>query len=155
MSFRLTGTALLTRWHKMLALPHQSPPSWYSDRLREEIQELAEAQSYILKLSETSDVFFSISRAKHDGYPIGRLRPCNTPRNVLVYAYMIGKFSLRCGFYLVAAKFCGVKDWRSVRAVVNPKKDRKIDAVAQMYGIDPVAFGRVGRRLRWVWPLLL
>jgi hypothetical protein len=41
-----------------------------------------------------------------------------------------------------------------VREVVNPGKDFKLAEVAKRHGIDLGEFGRVGRRLRWVWPLL-
>lgn len=147
----LAGTALLSRWHKMLALPRQSPASWQSDRLREVIQECAEAKTYIERLSENSDVFFCISRARHEGHNIAPLPSCNTPRNALVYAYMIGKFSLRWGFHRTAARLSGVK---GVCEVTNPGKDHKIQIVAQRHGIDPGVYGRVATRLRWVFPLL-
>ncbi|KAI9704997.1 MAG: hypothetical protein M1836_006777 [Candelina mexicana] len=154
MSYRLVGASLLNRWHKMLSLRQMSPASWHHDRFREEIQECHEARTYIEKLSETSDVFFSISRAKHDGYPIRELIPCNTPRHALVYAYMFGKFTLRWGFHLTAAWLSGVEDWKGVREVTNPGKDHKLELVALRHGIDAEKFGRVGRKLRWVWPLL-
>ena len=60
---RPTCEALLGRWHRMLGLSRQSPP-WYRDRLREELQEHRTANTPWQKLSEASDVFFSISRAR-------------------------------------------------------------------------------------------
>lgn len=37
---------------------------------------------------------------------------------------------------------------------MNPRRERKMGEVARRYGIDEGEFGRVGRRVRWVWPLL-
>jgi hypothetical protein len=64
---------LLRRWHRMLGLSRQSPRSWYRDRLREELVERRAANTPLQKLSKTSDVFFSISRARCDGFPIREL----------------------------------------------------------------------------------
>ena len=146
---RFTLGAFLQRWHRVLDLPKQTPPSWYSDILAGELQELREATTPIEKLSETSDVFFSIMRAKYDGYPIGELPPLNSWWHFLVYVYMIGKFTSRWGFYCTTGRLCG----GSVREVVNPKKDSKLEGVARRHGIDVGKFVRMGRRVRRVWPL--
>lgn len=87
----------------MLRLTPQSPPSWYRDRVREELQERRAANTRWRRLSETSDVFFSISRAMYDGFPVRDLPPFLAPRNVPVYIYMIVKYTLRWKFYRVAA----------------------------------------------------
>ena len=151
---RPTGAALLKRWHKMLNLSRQSPSSWYRDRLREELLEHRLAQTSWQKLSEASDVFFSISRAQYDGFPVRNLPPFVAPRHTLVYAYMLAKYTLRWKFYRTAATKCNASNYDSVREVVNPSKDRKLEEVASRHQIDPAEFKRVGRRLRQVWPLL-
>lgn len=71
-----------------------------------------------------------------------------------VIAYMMAKYTLRWGFYRVAAWICLGKKIEGVREVVNPSKDRKLDEVAGRNGLDKEEFRRVGRRLRCVWPLL-
>ncbi|KAI9887288.1 MAG: hypothetical protein M1823_000882 [Watsoniomyces obsoletus] len=152
---RPTGhPVLLKRWHQMLGLSRQSPPSWYRDRLREELRERRTATSFWQKLSETSDVFFSISRARHDGFPIRTLPPLMTPGHVLGYAYMLVKYTSRWQFYRTAAFLCNSPSYRSVREVVNPNKDHKLDEVASRHQIDPIRFRHVGRQLRRIWPLL-
>jgi hypothetical protein len=138
----------------MLGLSRQSPPSWYRDRLREELRERRMAETPWQKLSETSDVFFSISRARYDGFPIRKLPPFVASRHVLLYAYMLAKYTLRWKFYRTAAILCNIHHYDLVREVVNPSKDHKLDEVASRYQIDPVEFKRVGRQLRRVWPLL-
>lgn len=145
--------AVLARWHRMLALaPHER--TWYRDRLREELQEQRRAVRCIHRLSETSDVLFSISRARHDGFPICSLPPLAASQHSLVYAYMLAKYTSRWGFYRTAAFLCDASHYRSVREVVNPNKDEKLVAVACRHGMDPTRFTRVGRVLRRVWPLL-
>lgn len=151
---RLTVDALLRRWHGMLGLSRQSPPSWYRDRLREELRERRTAKTPLQKLSETSDVIFSISRARYDGFPVRKLPPFVASRHVLLYSYMLAKYTMRWKFYRTAAIFCNAPRYDLVREVVNPGKDHKLGEVASRHQIDPVKFKRVGRRLRWVWPLL-
>ena len=151
---RLKPDALLRRWHGMLSLSRQSPPSWYRDRLREELQERRTAKTAWQKLSETSDVFFSISRAQYDGFPVRKLPPFVASRHVLVYAYMLAKYTSRWKFYRTAAVLCNAPRYDLVCEVINPSKDYKLVEVACRHQIDPVEFERVGRQLRRVWPLL-
>ncbi|KAL2037606.1 hypothetical protein N7G274_009719 [Stereocaulon virgatum] len=151
---RPIGDTLLKRWHAMLGLPRQSPPSWYRDRLREELRERRLAKTPWQKLSETSDVFFSSIRAQYDGFPVRKLPPFVASRHVLVYAYMLAKFTLRWKFYRTAAVICNAPHYDLVREVVNPNKDQKIEEVASRHQIDAVEFKKVGRQLRQVWPLL-
>ncbi|CAM1502317.1 Fc.00g043010.m01.CDS01 [Cosmosporella sp. VM-42] len=145
---------LLTKWHRLLDLPRQSPPSWYRDRLMEELYERRTAITFWNKLSETSDVFFSLSRAKYDGYPLRELPPFSIFRHGAVFVYMFAKYSFRWGFYRIAAKLCTREREGLVREVVNPAKDAKLDEVAGRHGLDKEEFRRVGKRLRYIWPLL-
>ena len=148
------GKSLLRRWHGMLGLSRQSPLSWYRDRLREELRERRIASTPWRRLSETSDVLFSISRASFDGFPVRRLPFITGSRHVLVYAYMLAKYTSRWKFYRVAARLCRAPQYSLVREVVNPAKDHKLDEVASRHQIDRAQFKRVSRQLRRVWPLL-
>lgn len=140
----------LIRWHRLLNLPRQTTSTWHRTRLREELLERHHAKSPLARTSEASDVLFAISRAAFDGFPI-----CTRPRgSVAAYTYMLAKYTSRWAFYRTAARFAGVSDFNAVSEVVNPAKDAKLDAVAARHGINPVTFRTVGRRLRWVWPLL-
>jgi hypothetical protein len=65
-----TIDALLRRWHGMLGLSRQSQ-SWYRARLREELHELRNAKTPLLKLSETSDVVFSSFERSTMAFPFG------------------------------------------------------------------------------------
>ena len=148
------GETLLRRWHGMLGLSRQSPKSWYRDRLREELRERRAASTPLQKLSETSDVFFSIIRARYDGFPVKKLPHYNFSRHVLVYAYMLAKYTSRWSFYRTVASLCNAPHYTRVREVVNPSKDSKLKEVALRHQIDSMKFERVGRQLRRVWPLL-
>ncbi|KAF2834671.1 hypothetical protein M501DRAFT_517854 [Patellaria atrata CBS 101060] len=151
---RLTAITFLTRWHAMLGLPRQFPPTWYRDRLREELRERRTARTPWEKLSETSDVFFSISRARYDGYPVWNMNPFIAFRYGFVYMYMLTKYTSRWQFYRTTAIFCNIPHYDSVREVVNPSKDNKMKEVASRHNINPEKFHRIGSRLRRVWPLL-
>lgn len=145
--------ALLFRWHRLLGLARQSPPSWYRDRLREELCERRAATTLCGRLSETSDVLFSISRARYDGHPICRLPPLVVAHNGAAYLYMVAKYTSRWAFYRTAARLCGSPRSHLVREVVNPAKDDKLDEVASRHNL-PNNFRQVAGRLRNVWPLL-
>ncbi len=148
------GNAILKRWHGMLGLSRQSPPSWYRDRLREELMEHRIANTRWQKLSEASDVFFSCSRAQYDGCPVRNVPPFLTVRHVPIYVYMLVKFTSRWTFYRTVAIICKAPRYDLVREVVNPRKDQKLEEVALRHQIDPVAFKRFSRGLRRIWPLL-
>lgn len=147
-----TGERFLRWWHGRLNLSRQSTPSWHRDRLREELRERRLANTALRKLSETSDVIFSISRARYDGFPIRKLP--SSPRLVLAYVYMIVKYTSRWKFYKTAMMLCNVPHYDQVCEVVNPRKDSKLNEVASRHRIDPMKFKKVGRRLRQIWPLL-
>ncbi|EED18670.1 conserved hypothetical protein [Talaromyces stipitatus ATCC 10500] len=130
----------LAVWHGVLGLQRQKPHSWHFDRLREEEQELREAQAYLEKISEASDVIFSISRAQHDGFNIQPLPSFFDRKYMLAYPYMFGKFSSRWLFYITASLLCRAP--HIVREVVNPTKNEKLLQVATRHQIDPVRFTR-------------
>ena len=72
----------------------------------------------------------------------------------MVYAYMLGKYTLRWVFWRRVAKLCNAPGYDLVREVVNPGKDWKLEEVATRHRIDPVRFRRVGRRVKRGWFLL-
>lgn len=150
---RSIGDALLRRWLRMLGLSRHSPASWYRNRVREELRERRTAVTGLQKLSETSDVSFSIARARHDDFLVGRLPPFVASTHMLVCAYMMAKYTMRWKFYCTAAMLCRAPQSHLVREVVNPGKDFKLGEVASRYKIDRDKFERVGRQLRWIWPL--
>lgn len=100
-------------------------------------------------------MFFTIGRAAHDGFNIGKqpaLTGCR--RNALVYAYMTGNLTSRRIFYQTVAILCRAEQWRDVKEVINPKKERKTRVVAGRFGIDENRFASACWWLRCVWILL-
>lgn len=91
----------LLRWHGFLRLPRH-PQSWYKDRLREEICERRLATTPFQKLNETADVFYIISRVQYDSHALRRLPDFILP-HLVVYAYLLSKYTSRWQFYRVAA----------------------------------------------------
>ncbi|OAA69838.1 hypothetical protein ISF_03108 [Cordyceps fumosorosea ARSEF 2679] len=146
---------ILPLWHSLLRLPRQQP-SWYRDRLREELRERRAATSPLRRLSETADVLYVLTRAAHDGHPL-RSPPPSLPRGV-VCAYMVAKYTSRWLFYRAAAAMAGrragVTMSQGVREVINPAKKSKVGEVATRHGLDRAEFERVCFQLRKFWPLL-
>lgn len=145
---------ILRSWHRILSLPRHYPESWHRERLAEEQVEAVEAPTPLKRLSETSDIFFTITRARINGFDIAPRPAPVRPYNALVYAYMVGKYTGRWSFYRASAALARAPDVRGVNEVVNPHKDGKLDVVARRHGIDPERFVRTGRALRRFWPLL-
>lgn len=85
---------------------------------------------------------------------VRRLPRVVTSRHILVYEYMLAKFTLRWKFFQTAAILCNAPKYHLVREVVNPSKDHKLEEVALRYHINPEEFKRVSCQLRRVWPLL-
>lgn len=148
----LVGQTTVRLWLKMLNLPRQSQASWHRDRLREELQELRHAKTTVARLSESSDILFSITRAQYDGFATRRI-PFAAYQIAPICAYMLAKFTSRWLFFKVAALICKENHWNSIREVVNPSKDDKVVSVAFRHRIDPKEFQRVSCELRRIWPL--
>ncbi|RWQ95389.1 hypothetical protein C8Q69DRAFT_491611 [Paecilomyces variotii] len=118
----------LRKWHRILGLTKQQPISWHRDRLREELSGRRTATTRWQQPNETSDVLFSLSQARHDGFPLRLLPSMLAPQYMPVYAYMLVKYTSRWSFY----------------RVVNPRKIFfKVDEVALRHGIDQARFRRV------------
>ncbi|KAJ0415896.1 hypothetical protein BJY00DRAFT_317362 [Aspergillus carlsbadensis] len=147
------STPILQKWHSLLALPRKTNLTWHRSRLLEELAERRSAITPLTRLSETADILFTVSRARHDGFALQFRAPWSRTYNGFAKFYMLGKFSSRWGFYRVAAYCVGKRDWRGVREVVNPRKGGKVQEVAGRHGIESEGFKRVCRRLLWVLPV--
>jgi hypothetical protein len=153
----MSSQRLISKWLTHLNLARQTPQAWHRARLREELLERRRAVTPLARLSESSDVFFTLHRARHDGFPIRRVPAFRLSQQGPVYAYMLAKYTLRWGFYRLVAMLCRGSRGQGrglVSEVVNPAKDSKLDEVARRHGFQAERFRRVGRRVRWVWPLL-
>jgi hypothetical protein len=125
----------------MLGLPRQSPPHWYRYQLQEELWERRTATTYWRKLSKTSGVGFRCANYLYC--------PCATLLHICICLQ-----SLRWKFYRVAAGLCDAPRIESIRKVINPDKDHKLQEVALRHDNNSVAFKVTARNLRTFWPLL-
>ena len=153
----MSSQRLISKWLTLLNLAHQTPQAWHRARLREELLERRHATTLLARLSESSDVFFALHRARHDGFPVRRAPTFRLSRHGPVYAYMLAKYTLRWGFYHLVARLCRGSRGQGrglVCEVVNPAKDSKLDEVARRHGFQVEKFRSVARRVRWAWPLL-
>ncbi|KAI6352483.1 hypothetical protein MCOR25_009396 [Pyricularia grisea] len=143
---RHTQVKRIRHWHALLALPYEPSAAWHRDRLREEQAERRGTTTRLTRLSETADVFFTISRARYD---MGATRGL-PDASAAVLLYMVAKFSLRWTFYRIVAFACGARGdrLRRVREVVNPGKMSKVNEVAGRHGLDREAFARWAGRVR-------
>ena len=151
---RLAAQQATRLWLRMLSLPRQTQLSWHQKRVSEELQERRHADSSWSRLSETSDVLFSVIRAGHDGFLFHRFSSLFRFRCSLVWVYMLVKYTSRWCFFKATAALCNARHWKSVCEVVNPSKDEKLADVAHRHSINHKKFQRVSRWLRTVWPLL-
>ena len=146
------ASRFLPRWHRNLGLA-KHPRCWYRERLKEELQELRSAPSRILKLSESADVFYVLSRACHDGHQLQPMPPFKPFKHTPIYTYMVLKYSSRWLFYMTAARISASGGATQVREVINPSSDYKLCEVAARHGLGST-FIKTARCLRRVWPLL-
>lgn len=135
-------------WHNILGLPRQIPSSGYRDRLREELRERQLPKTRWQQLSETSDIFFSSSRARHDGVLVQKVPPRLGFRHLPTYKYMLRKNNSRWSLYRTAAIFCDASLLYHICEVVNASKDSKLDEVASRCKIDPAIFREASRQPR-------
>ncbi|CCU81833.1 unnamed protein product [Blumeria hordei] len=146
------GITIINRWHTILGVASRPDRSWYQKCLRDEFKERHEARGILEQLSETSDVFYNITRAHHDGHSIGRI-PAFNSAHIPVYVYMFGKYTLRWGFYRAVARRCNAPH-ENIREVINPSKNHKLEKVANRHNIDEARFKKAAHQLRRFWPLL-
>ncbi|CAG8127488.1 unnamed protein product [Penicillium nalgiovense] len=147
------GPTPLRWWFTMLNLQRQPLASWHRARLREELRESRLAETSWQKLSETSDVLFSITRAHYYGFLIQNPSCLAGLNSSPIYMYMLAKYTSRWSFFKAAALFCNAQHWKLVHELVNPDKDHKLTEVASRHGINEKDFRQVSHQLRRIWPL--
>ena len=140
---------MLNIWHNWLDM-EKHDRAWYVRDIEDEYEELTEAESWLEKWSELSDVVYTVSRARWNGYELES--PLTTIQKVVGVKYMIPKYSLRWLFFYRAGKKCG--SVQKVTEVCNPKKVHKLHSIADLYDINPNDFTEVCQRQLKYWPLL-
>lgn len=125
--------------------------AWHRADVRDELQELMEAQGFFHRWSELSDVVYTVTRARWVGHKNIHF-PLTRRAYVLGWLYMIPKYTLRRLFFWTAGK--RMKKRPHIRSVRNPKKKHKLAEIADENDVDPEELARICKKqLRW-WPLL-
>lgn len=137
------------RWHDLLNMPKRDK-MWHIKDIAAEHQELQDAEGWINRWSEYSDVAYSVTRGRWSGHDIES--PLNRREFYYGSIYMFPKYTLRYMFYRRAGKKLGAR--RPLHEVRNPKKLNKLHHIAKEYDLDPHEFAALcEKRLRY-WPLL-
>lgn len=136
-------------WHNFLDMPKYTK-KWHEDDIAAEYAELDEAENFVDRWSEYSDVVYTLTRARWSGHSIDS--PLTHKQFVYGSLYMFPKYTLRFLFYRRAGKKLNAK--RSLHEVRNPKKVHKLHHIAKKYDIDPEAFAEVCEKQLGYWPLL-
>lgn len=127
---------LINFWHSVLDMPKYDE-KWHYQDIQEELNELKEAKGFFKILSEKSDVVYTYTRARWSGHN-NILIPLNTIDFILGLFYMFPKYTLRWLFFRIVARRIGVTT--KVTEVRNPRKIKKLRAIALKYGIDEQIF---------------
>lgn len=137
-------------WHTWLGMPKKDL-AWHQSDVADEYAELEEANGFIDRWSEKSDVVYTVTRARWSGhkleYPMGK-------KDILLGAiYMYPKYTMRFLFFKRAAK--KIDPTINLRQVRNPKKAHKLHHIANKHGLDPQKFEEVCVKQYRYWRFIL
>lgn len=126
---------LIHHWHNILSMPRKDL-DWHKQDIKDELIEWQEAKGFVASWSELSDVAYTYTRAKWDGFSLPP--PLKPFLLFLGYWYMIPKYTLRWFFYYSIGK--QLNSPIKVTEVRNPLKAHKLDHIANKYDLDPETF---------------
>ena len=140
---------LISWWHSLLDM-EKHELEWHIKDVEDELSELTEAKSIVEKVSERSDVVYTVTRAWWGGHKSLRF-PLSKPEFLVGLIYMFPKYTLRWLFYYYIGKSFDRKI--KITEVRNPKKIYKLKIIAKKYNLDENEFvKRVSIRLkRWIF----
>lgn len=136
-------------WHNFLDMPRKDE-EWHRNDIADELAEYEEAEGFIDRWSELSDVVYAVTRARWDGFESSF--PLSLMQVLSGIAYMFPKYTSRWLFYYVAGRKAGAG--RKVTEVRNPVKVHKLHHIAKKYDIEPELFAGICERQLKYWPLL-
>lgn len=123
---------------------------WHKNDINDEYQELLEAKKVIHRMSEMSDIVYTVTRTRWDGYQMAF--PIKKHQIALGTLYMFPKITGRWLFFKRAGKKAGAK--RKITEVRNPDKTYKLHIIAKKYDIDAELFTKICQKQRKHWLLL-
>lgn len=137
------------QWHNLLDMPKKDE-QWHKEDIADEYTELDEARGPINRWSEYSDVVYTVTRARWDGYDFAS--PLSKGLFLYGSLYMFPKYTLRYLFFRQAGK--KLRSSRPLHEVRNPKKTHKLHHIASKYDLDPAKFAAICEKQLRYWPLL-
>ncbi len=140
---------LINKWHSYLNMPKNNL-AWHKQDIEDELIELKEAKSLIYKWSEISDVVYTYTRAKWSGHTEVNF-PLSKGHFYIGLLYMFPKYTLRWKFFRVLGK--QFDNNLKITEVRNPKKNEKLDVIAERYFLDKTLFKMKAKKLskRWIF----
>jgi hypothetical protein len=124
---------------------------WHVQDIKDELEELKEAEGLVYKWSEISDVVYTYTRAKWSGH-----KELDFPLKKIHFyvglVYMFPKYTLRWKFFRKIGKSFD-KDL-NITEVRNPKKINKLENIADKYNLDKDIFKERSEKLLKRWVLL-
>lgn len=136
-------------WHNLLGMNSKNL-EWHEQDVLDELNEYKEAKTISNKWSELSDVVYTVTRARWDGYGIEF--PISKSKVIIGAIYMFPKITGRWLFFYRAGKKAGSK--KRVTEVRNPIKVHKLHHIAEKYELNSVQFEKICKRQLKYWPLL-
>lgn len=137
-------------WHNLLGM-EKHDLAWHGADIADELMEYKQANGFIERWSETSDVVYAYTRAQWTGhsklsFPL--------PRRYLTWGalYMFPKYTSRWFFFVVAGKLA--KSQRIIREVRNPAKPSKLNKIAEKYNLNTERFNVACQKLSKYWIFL-
>lgn len=136
-------------WHNWLDMPHKNK-EWHVDDVADEYQEWIEAKGFIDHWSELSDIVYTVTRARWNGYDFDF--PISGLYVLIGTLYMLPKYTSRWLFYYQVGR--KLSSSQKVTEVRNPIKLEKLHHIARKYDLDQDLFAQTCRRQLKYWPLL-
>lgn len=134
----------------MLDMPKHDR-AWHEQDVEDELQEFREAEGFLARWSEKSDVVYTYTRAQWSGHALPPF-PLGAADFAVGAAYMFPKYTLRWLFFYLLGKRFGRNN--KITEVRNPRKTTKLRDIAERNNIDPAEFEAAARRLSRFWPFL-
>lgn len=136
-------------WHNWVNQP-KKPRDWHEQDIADELAELAACYSFVNRWSETSDVVYTVTRARWSGHDL--TFPISRRQVIFGYIYMYPKYNLRVLFFRRAGRKAGASD--VLQSVRNPKKVEKLAKIAEKNKLASDQFIEICQRQLRYWPLL-
>lgn len=141
---------LIHKWHSYLNMPKHDI-DWHLQDVKDELEELKEAEGIIHRWSEISDVVYTCTRAKWSGHKQIEF-PLKKIHFYIGLIYMFPKYTIRWRFFRAVGK--KIDSNLKICEVRNPTRIHKLEHIANKYNLDPEIFKNEAQRMMKWWVFL-